>query len=694
MILCSPILSLPVQSRFLALSSARLWCIATLALATSGLSTETRVESLDLRETLHSDWTIPKTGLAAGGGPLRVGGRTFPNGFGTVGGSRLEIVLDGSAEKFSALTGADETSGALTTVRCLVVGDDRVLYRGPWQQRGGPAVALEVPLAGVHRLALVMDARGDPFARADWLNPVITHAGAAPTAAAPVPDTSLQLAPPAEPAPRFNTPARAGVRPGRPFLQRVNVSGERPLQLTAEGLPAGFTFDAEHQVIHGTAPLAPGTVTVRLLAENARGRSSHTLEIVVGDTLALTPPMGWSSWYCMSGKVSDAWLRDAATALLATGLADYGWNYVNLDDFWMTRPASDSAIIAQLRERETVTGRLAGYYKVRIDDPTLAGPARDAQGRILANARFPDMPALTAWLHARGFKAGLYSSPGVVTCGGCTGSFGHEAEDAAQFAAWGFDFLKYDWCSFYLEAGGLERVDWLRPYLQMGDALRAQPRDIVFSLCQYGLAAVETWGVEAGGQLWRTGNDLKDTWGSISAAGFFGEERDADVGPGRWNDLDMLMLGQIGMNRQLHPVHLTRAEQRTHFALWCLRGSPLLLGGDPTVLDRDTLALLTNAGAIAVNQDPLGRPARRVVLSETLEAWIRPLTGGVVAVGLSNRDEAAAIVNLEWSQLALPGRWRSHDLWRGLTAESPATGWQGSLARHDTAFLRLEPVSP
>ena len=430
---------------------------------------------------------------------------------------------------------------------------------------------------------------------------------------------------------------------------------------------------------------------VKLRAENAHGRVAGELAIVVGDTLALTPPMGWSSWYCMSGKVSDVWVREAAAALLRTGLADHGWTYVNLDDFWMTRPLADSAILQRLREREA-TGRVAGYYKVPDHDPALRGEARDAQGRIRPNARFPDMPALTAWLHEQGFRAGLYSSPGVLTCGGCTGSFGHETEDAAQFAGWGFDLLKYDWCSYYLEAPGLERAECMRPYERMGAALRAQPRDIVFSLCQYGLGAVETWGAAVGGQLWRTGADLNDTWGAISAAGFFGEERDPATGPGSWNDLDMLMIGQIGMNRKLHEVRLTPDERRTHFALWCLRGSPLLLAGDAASLDAAAIAFLSNDEAIAVNQDPLARPARRVVLSETTEAWVRPLAGGAVAVGLFNRDEEAAEVHVAWSQLmSESGAWRAHDLWRGGPAGgATATGWSGTVPRHGVVFLRLE----
>ena len=653
----------------------------------------TRVDSLDLRETMQSDWSVPKTGEAGGrvGGPLRVGGKTFAAGFGTVGGSRLELTLDGRAEQFRALTGADETSGWLTTVRFLLVGDGRVIYRGPWQQRGGPAVTVDVPLAGIRRLVLVADVRGDAHARADWLEPVVMHAGDAPVAVAPLPEADALPPVPPRLSPRFNTPARVGVRPGHPFLQRVNVAGVRPLRITVEALPAGFTFDPEHQVINGTAPATAGEFTVRLLVENAQGRATRELTIVVGETLALTPPMGWSSWYCMSGKVSAVAVREEAAALLRTGLADHGWTYVNLDDFWMTRPLADSAILQQLRAREA-TGRLAGYWKATLDDPALVGDARDAQGRMRANARFPDMRAYAAWLHERGFKAGLYSSPGVLTCGGCTGSLGHEEDDAAQFAAWGFDLLKYDWCSYYLEAPGLERADWLRPYARMGAALRAQPRDIVFSLCQYGLAAVETWGAAAGGQLWRTGSDLNDTWGSISAAGFFGEERDAATGPGSWNDLDMLMVGQIGFARKLHPVRLTPDERRTHFALWCLRGSPLLLAGDAASFDEATVAFLSNDDAIAVNQDPLASPARRVVLSDATEAWVRPLAGGAFAVGIFNRDEEAAMVHVEWKQLTQEGgAWQAHDLWRaGLADPATTQGWQGTVPRHGVVFLRLE----
>ena len=654
---------------------------------------ETHVDGLNLREVLHSNWSVPKPGEAAGGGPLRVARQTFARGFGTAGGSRLEIALAGGAEKFRAQTGVDDTAGPLASVRFLVVGDGRVIYRGPWQQRGGPAVPVEVGLADVRRLALVTDVRGEPHAAADWLEPVIEHAGAVPMSVSPeaTPLPAVELAKPAQP--KFAATAVAGVRPGRPWLWRVGVTGVEPVRISVGNLPGGLTFDPATRVISGVAPTSAGEYRLRFVAENSHGRAEREFRLVVGETLALTPPMGWSSWYCMSGKVSDVWVREAAEALVKTGLADRGWTQVNLDDFWMTRPAPDDARLARLQAQERL-GRMAGYYKAVLDDLELLGAPRDAAGRIRPNARFPDMPALTAQLHARGLRAGLYSSPGVLTCGGCTGSFGHEEDDAAQFAAWGFDFLKYDWCSYYLEGGRLERADWLRPYARMGAALRAQPRDLVFSLCQYGHAGVWEWGAETGGQLWRVGDDLVDTWGSVSAAGFFGEEHDRFIGPGHWNDLDFLMLGRIGWNRKTHPVRLTPDEQRTHFALWCLRASPLLLAGDPAALEPFTLSLLTNDAVIAVNQDPLGRPARRVVLGDTLEAWVRPLADGAVAVGVFNRDEETASATVTWAQLGLPGVWRVRDLWRDRELAHAAAQWSGAVARHGVELLRLEPFPP
>jgi alpha-galactosidase len=658
----------------------------------SSMAAVVPVGSLDLRQVQQADWTVPRPAEAAGGGPLRVGRQSFPDGFGTTGCSRLDIELDGRAESLEARTGVDDSAGPLASARFLVVGDGRVLYRGPWQQRHGSAVALGLGLRGVRRLALVVDVRGEPYVRADWLSPMIAFGGAAPVAAAPPSDGGAILAPPPAEGPCFNMPAAVGVRPGHPFLQRVDVAGIRPLHLSAQGLPAGITLDARRQVLEGFAPSSPGTWMVRLRAENGAGAAACALRVVVGETLALTPPQGWSGWYCLAGRVSDRLVREAADALLRTGLADHGWTFVLLDDFVMRRPGPDDPALVRARSLERL-GRQAGYFKKVMDDPAFSGPLRDAQGRLRPSARFPDLPALTAWLHAAGLKAGIYSSPGSLTCAGCTGSLGHEEQDATLFAAWGFDLLKYDWCGYYLETGRLEREDWEWPYVRMGRFLRAQPRDLVFGLCEYGMADVWTWGPEAGGQMWRVSQDLKDSWGGISGAGFFGVERDRFAGPGRWNDLDYLMLGRIGMGGEPRAVALTRDEQRTHFALWCLRSSPLILGGDPRSLDAGALALLTNDAVIAIDRDPLALPARRVVLDDRSEAWVKPLAGGAAAVGFFNRDEEAMGVEASWARLGLPGAWRVRDLWRGRPVEGAARGWAGSVPRHGVELFRLEPAS-
>jgi len=321
---------------------------------------EMRVEQLNLREIQQAYAPASQPNEASGGGLLRVGRVTHPAGFGTSGCSRLEIALGGRAQSLTALTGVDDTSGPLATIQFLVVGAGRVLHRRPWQPRFGPGVSLQGALRGLPRLAPAPDVRGEPYARADWIAPVITYTGEPPVAVAPETAVGEILAPPPAVAPRFNLPAAVGVRPGRPFLQRVNVVGARPMKLSAANLPQGITFDAKRQVLTGVAPASSGEWTIQLSAENSAGRATTALLIVVGETISLTPPQGWSSWYCMSFKISDAWIREAATALMDTGLADHGWNLVKLDEAWMTRPGPDDPPVGRPREREKRLGRHPG----------------------------------------------------------------------------------------------------------------------------------------------------------------------------------------------------------------------------------------------------------------------------------------------------------------------------------------------
>jgi alpha-galactosidase len=478
------------------------------------------------------------------------------------------------------------------------------------------------------------------------------------------------LTPPPGPAPRITGPRVFGVRPGSPLLFTITATGARPRTVDAMGLPPGVTLDGATGQLSGRIA-RPGDYEVTVSVSNAHGSASRTLRLVCGETLSLTPQMGWNSWYVWENHVTDGIMRQAADAMVATGMADHGYSYVSIDDCWAVKPGSP--------------------------DPTLGGEPRDAQGRVNANGRFPDMKALTAYIHAKGLKAGIYTSPGPLTCANHVGAYEHEEEDVARFVEWEFDFLKYDWCSYGKVAGGEDREAFVKPYRQIGDILRKQPRDLVLNLCQYGMGDVWEWGREVGGQSWRTAGDLGLTFEDIPKALF----RDGfDVyaekglhrfaGPGAWNDPDYLLLGQLSnWKGGRAPTPLTPDEQYAHVSLWCLVAAPLFLSGDITKLDAFTLALLTNDEVIDVDQDPLGKPARRIAKDGPREVWARPLFDGSTAVGLFNRGDAPATVTARFADLGLTGPQSVRDLWRQRDLAAAEESYAAEVAPHGVAFLRL-----
>jgi alpha-galactosidase len=475
-------------------------------------------------------------------------------------------------------------------------------------------------------------------------------------------DLVREITPSPSPVPRINGPKVLGVRPGSPVTYRISATGARPMTFTADRLPQGLTLDGERGLITGAISQG-GKYVVTLLAKNELGESSRGFTIIVGDRIALTPPLGWNSWNCFGNDVNDAKIRAAADAMVSSGLADHGWTYINIDDCWMVRPDSK--------------------------DPALGGTPRDASGAILTNKRFPDMASLSASVHDKGLQLGIYSSPGPLTCAGFTGSYGHEAQDARQFAAWGIDYLKYDWCSYGDIAKDQSLPELKKPYATMRAALDGVKRDIVYSLCQYGMGNVWEWGAEVGGNVWRTTGDITDTWQSMSGIGFRQAGLEKHAGPGTWNDPDMLVVGWVGWGSQLRPTRLKPFEQITHITLWSLLASPLLIGCDLTRLDEYTMKLLTNDEVLEVNQDPLGRQGRRVSQDSTLEVWAKELEDGSLAVGLFNRGETAANVTARWGALGIDGRRAVRDLWRQKDLGTVTSELTATVARHGAVLVKL-----
>lgn len=620
-------------------------------------------------------WGAPKTNLSVTGRPLAIGGKTFARGVGTHADSSAWLDLNGGTERFSALVGVDDHAGDNhASVEFEVVADGQTRWKSGVMHWHDPAQKVDLDLRGVKKLLLLVDSAGDgiAFDHADWAEARFVVSGAAPVLVTPPREAAVVLTPKPAHTPRINGARVFGVRPGHPFLFTIPVTGDRPIVYAVEGLPKGLSVDTQNGQITGRLA-EPGEYKVVFRASNALGTATRPFKIVCGDTLALTPHMGWNSWYVWENYVTDRIMREAADAMVSSGMIDHGYQYVNIDDCWAV--------------------------KLNAKDPEQRGQARDAQGRINANAHFPDMKALTDYIHSKGLKAGIYSSPGPLTCAGHTGSWQHEAQDAQRIAEWGFDFFKYDWCTYSQVAKGNGLPEIQKPYRLMGQLLREQDRDIILNLCQYGNGDVWQWGREVGGQSWRTAGDLG---GELHGQGktlfrnifdrYSRNHLERCGGPGGWNDPDYLLLGYIN-NWQNHPIPtpLSPNEQYTYVSLWCLVAAPLIFSGDMAKLDEFTLSLLTNDELIDVDQDPLGRPGHRAAVQGDAEIWVRDMEDGSKAVGLFNRGELTTKVVARWADLGVSGAQRVRDLWRQQDLPVCSGQFSAEVPRHGVVMVRLWP---
>jgi alpha-galactosidase len=378
------------------------------------------------------------------------------------------------------------------------------------------------------------------------------------------------------------------------------------------------------------------------------------LHDVKDNGLARTPAMGWNSWNLFAGRVDDKTVREIADAIVSSGMRDAGYVYVNIDDTW-------------------------------------EGP-RDANGNITSNTKFPDMKALADYVHSKGLKIGIYSSPGPKTCAQYEGSYGHEEQDAKTWAAWGIDYLKYDWCS---ASRIYQDSDMQAVYQKMGDALLKSGRHIVYSLCQYGRNKVWEWGPKVGANSWRTTGDIRDAWESMERLGFGpavpGGEQGAtgltqfDIShfekPGHFNDPDMLEVGN---------GHMTADEYKTHFSMWCLLASPLLAGNDLRNMTQETKDILMNRDVVAINQDPAALPAKRIPQDATSDIVVRTMKDKSIAVGLFNRGDKAADMSVTWESLGLGGKKLTvRDLWKHEAVAAAKDKFTASVPSHGVVLIRV-----
>lgn len=367
------------------------------------------------------------------------------------------------------------------------------------------------------------------------------------------------------------------------------------------------------------------------------------IKVVPSNGLARTPPMGWNSWNHFGITINDSIIREIADAMVNSGMAEAGYEYIVIDDGWEG--------------------------------------GRDKDGNIYPNSNFPDMKALADYVHSLGLKLGIYSSPGPKTCGGYVGSYGYELQDSKTFASWGIDYLKYDWCGA-MRIFGYSRENMQRAYQKMGFALLETGRPIVYSICQYGLENVWEWGADAGGNLWRTTGDIDDSWERISEIGFGQNELAPFAGPGHWNDPDMLEVGN---------GDLTIDENKAHFTLWCMLAAPLMAGNDLRNMTEETIEILTNPDLIAINQDELGFQGKRIYEKDGVEVWSKPLKDGITAIALFNRNNSIKQLNIDINDLKLSDIPKSlYDVWlkEDITIKNEKMSFE--LPAHGVVLLKVQ----
>jgi alpha-galactosidase len=626
---------------------------------------------LDCLDLNKSEQTIGRPGQIGEQIRLSISGRRFANGFSARSESLVYIELDGRTHYFSAEVGIDDRSTVSPddTVKkenliatFFVIGDGKTLWQSGVMKYGDAPKAFTIRLDGVKSLILKATGQSENT-YADWINAMFGYSGEIPkTVWSPdkqaVIKATLAFAEQQiqkYPTPRINGAMKAGVRPNTPFYYPVAVTGVRPMNIQAEGLPKGLILDAETGIISGI-PAETGEYSVKLTASNSYGNAERILKIVVGDKLALTPPMGYLSWNVVEGLINEIFLKELAEAFVTFGLRDVGYQYINMDDCWQGKRGAD------------------GYI---TPDPH----------------RFPNgMKTVGDYLHQQGFKFGIYSSPNSYTCANYHGTLDFEKQDVETWASWGVDYLKYDYC--WCPA---DRADEL--FLKTGELMKMSGRSIVYCI---GMGDGKK-SKEYGSHVWRTGGDLRDIW-SVEDGGFQGSvgivesfekaQQTADLQePGRWNDPDMLVTGLYGKSSAARDITdgrgCTDVEYRSQVSLWALMSAPLFISTDVRQINQTTLEILTNPEVIEINQDSSGEFPKRISEAGKQEIWMKQMEDGSKTIALFNKGAESVKMTLNLNEIGINGLSTIRDVWKRKDVGKFKKTYSATVEPHEVILIRI-----
>lgn len=653
-------------------------CICTTARAQN----TTRLYLDDLPIPAYSEG-IPSVSLKTtpGGESIQLNGQKFARGLGAQSTSVLSFMLNGKAKSFSAMVGADDNAQKNLASQFYVIGDQKILFESGEMKPGAPARKVMVDLTGIKQLGLLIVPKEDASrSYSDWADAQFEMLDNDMPSSMPNNDERYILTPTPSAKPRINSPSVFGATPGNPFLYTIVATGETPMTFAAKNLPNGLDLDPVSGIISGQVTVR-GNYAVQLLATNALGTATKVVRIKIGDTISLTPPIGWNGWNSWAREIDQDKVIASANAMVNMGLNRHGWTYINIDDAWQ-------------------------------------GPRGGKYNAIQPNDKFPDFKNMISQIHAKGLKLGVYSTPWISSYAGYTGGssnfengaypdsirnnkrayrytgkYRFEKNDALQMAEWGVDYLKYDW-----------RIDLVSAE-RMSEALKKSGRDILYSLSNSApFALVKDWARIS--NAWRTGPDIRDSWLSLYVSAFTLDKWSPFGGPGHWNDPDMMILGNVTTGSKLHPTRLTPDEQYSHVSLFSLLSAPLLIGCPIEQLDDFTMNLLTNDEVIEIDQDPLGKPARLVFDENGVQVWLKQLEDGSYAAGLFNingyqktpqsyfrwGNEQAKSYTLDLGKLGLNGKWTIRDVWKQKDLGKFESSFNTTIRHHGVVMIRLNPV--